>query len=62
MIFLQVSYYFVIFNIVSPETNFTLGYVPIALLSIYIIAMMLAIVFSSIKAIIWRLKVRFRLR
>ena len=44
MVFLQVVYYFVIFNQVSPESNFKLGYAPIAIISLFVGSMLIYIV------------------
>ena len=59
MIFLQISYYFVIFNIVSSESNFIMGYVPIGILSVFIGGMMLSIFISSLKDTFKRIRFYF---
>jgi hypothetical protein len=51
-------YSFVCFDIVDVETNFTAGYVPIGVVSLYIAIVLCMIILSSLKVI--KLKVKLK--
>lgn len=51
MTIMVTCYSFVCFDIVDVETNFTAGYVPIGVISFYIVVVLCMIIFSALKVI-----------
>lgn len=54
---LTVADCFLVFNVVSVEANYAMGYLVIGLLSSFIGLSLLATTYLSLKQLIWRLRV-----
>ena len=51
MVILNISYSFLIFNMIDVETNFSVGYVPIAGIGIYILVSLIVIIVQTYRAL-----------
>jgi len=49
MVFLSTAYFFLIFNVVSVEDNFTLGYAPILIFGVYMSYVLADVIIGIIK-------------